>query len=246
MSTLTTFTCFPKLPPELREMIWIEALTASPSVWYANKNCFDGYDEKEGKARYPFFTRISESPPECRTGFTNRESWSVLHKVYDRSHCVPERPPLSGVYWADFSKTLFHLAEGEAGIYTLIPLERQFLEKIEHVALQWSMENYMDEVCEELAKHCPRLKTIVVQKIDWRRQIWPECINDPLLDPGSAAFCEWLLGYEGPEITHSVRDGSSFRDFLMGAHWKGPRPKMHLVSSCTVNFRNLIPIKKPW
>ncbi|KAE9573159.1 hypothetical protein CGCF415_v012894 [Colletotrichum fructicola] len=168
MSTLTTFTCFSKLPPELREMIWIEALTASPCVWYAKKNCFYGYEEDEAKARDPFFTRISESPPECRAGFTNRESWSLLHKVYDRGHCIAEHPPLSGVYWADFGKTLFHLDSWETGIFTLMALEESFLERIEHVGLEWRMRPQMGEVCQFLAAHCPRLKTITLQKRDWK------------------------------------------------------------------------------
>ncbi|KAF0332640.1 hypothetical protein GQ607_000656 [Colletotrichum asianum] len=242
MPTLTTFTCFPELPPELREMIWTEALTASPCVWYANKNCFYGYEEEEGKARDPFFTRISESPPECRVGFTNRESWFALHKVYDRSHCIVDQPPLSGVYWVDFGKTLFHLDSWETGIYTLMALEKTFLERIEHVGLDWHMRPQMGEVCQFLAAHCPRLKTITLQKRDWQLSYYPDCLDDPLLGPDPTAFCEWILGYEGPEITHDVKDKSELRDELMD-YWEEPgrkRPKMHLVSSCSPNFNFIV------
>lgn len=221
MSTLTTFTCFPELPPELREMIWIEVLTASPSVYFAKQNLFP-----KGERQFPFFTRISKSP---RAGSTSRESWSVLHKLCDRGHCCPKQLPLSGVCWDDFGKTIFHLGDWETGLITLFGVEPEFLERIEHVALWWFGENQMYEVCEELAKRCPKLTTIVMQRKDWRLQVWPDCVKDAPLDLNSTAFCEWIVRYEGPEITHSVPDGSLFRDFLMEKRWKDNRPKMHLV-----------------
>ncbi|KAL2203602.1 hypothetical protein CC79DRAFT_1062558 [Sarocladium strictum] len=207
MTTAARFTCFAHLPPELRFQIWTMALTAE-AVWAANKVTLEGRPDK--------MTFIGPSPPLA--GLACKEAWHLMEQVYARP--VQGRSGEKGT-WVGLGYTILALGRTQNRVTLLDHFSADDSLRIQHVAVHWTTWGRLVRDCMRLAKACPALQTLIIQRMELDAQPQPLTVE-------RAAFYGALLQFKESYFGDSIIDGVSLRQHL-GEHFEDSIPIIHLV-----------------
>lgn len=168
----TTFTCFARLPAELRLLIWEDALSVrialavsvapplAPELALATNEDLGLVLDWIGPAPYP-------------VGLSCNEARHVMEKSYVQlpAHAAAAAAAISAStalphpHWFDPDKTIVHLGEWPGMGKVLTRLGADAASRLKHVALVFHPRQLSDfsQVCGELKKHCPDMRTLVVE-----------------------------------------------------------------------------------
>jgi hypothetical protein len=239
MSTCRSFTCFQALPPELRQMIWAEALTV-PSVWVvAGRDATD---------RAAIDKRLSApmtciGPPPYLAGFACREARQMLVMIYGRPIHVSGSPSTStALYWINLDRTVIVLnppvdcSPGYDAFFALDaltalkPFGVYALSRLEHIAITLCYFTAAT-IGRFLAANCPALRTVIIQLAVYKGDVLPMAPRP--LDPHTANYYAKLLDYQGPELVCKEIDEAHLRR-LFCCYFSNTPPRLHLrLMTCT-------------
>ncbi|KAK1826639.1 hypothetical protein QBC39DRAFT_15633 [Podospora conica] len=181
MSTPTTFTLFPKLPAEIRLMIW-EAALSVPSVWAAlpigfnNPNSSDGDTgpEPSGSAINDFddtcdfdfdgggFTMTFVGPAPSTIGQVSKEAWDVMRRFCGEPIRAPAGP--AGEVrpcWVNLRHTVVSLVDPRV---VMPSFDAGALSRFEHVVFNQRWPETYHGACKLLAAAYPALRTVIIHK----------------------------------------------------------------------------------
>ena len=196
----STFTCFPRLPLELRLLVWEAALSALPApstLWTYNMTLIGSPTPR---------------PRPCRLGLSCKEAWQVVQRRCVRFKGPPGPRPVW--CWADPNNTLVHLND----LAALDKFERGTALKLKHLLVTTCAPNIEDvlPLCQELCNSCPALETLAVECESWKFVQVPP-------DVGHAR----LLTYAGPELG-TDEDHRRLRSRLAASVISSPR--VHIIT----------------
>lgn len=230
MSAADTFTYFPALPAELRRQIWWEALSVR-SVWAAVRTY--NADRNLSASLLPFImTYIGPAP--YTAGLSCREARRLLEQSYVRLVCgrLSGSKTSNGYYWVNLDTTVFYLGDSLDTTTVLNSFAVNDLSKLKHVTLPWNQFSRLARTCQHLARTCPALRTITIQ-----RSQTEATTNGHLHRPLSlemAAYYTTIPDYAGPEIGDEELDAPYFRSLLLEYFDDSP-PTLHLLSPDSAN-----------
>ena len=200
-----TFPCFPRLPLELRLLVWEEALSA-----LSGPNTLWTYSMR-------FVVSPTKPPQPCRLGLSCKEAWQVVQRCCVRFQSSPTPHPVWS--WADPNKTVIHLNK----LAALDNFEPATAFKFKHLVVTTRAPN-MGEVfpiCQKLCSSCPALETLAV---DWKP--W-----NTVQAPPDICYAR-LLTYAGPELG-TGEDHRGLRSRLAASVISPPR--VHILTRATVS-----------
>ncbi|KAK3905295.1 hypothetical protein C8A05DRAFT_30877 [Staphylotrichum tortipilum] len=224
----TTFTCFAHLPAELRLLIWEAALsvriTLSVSVAPAlAPELALATDEDPGLV----LNWISPAP--YVVGLSCNEARHVMEKSYVRlpANAAAAAAPLSPYtarpppHWLEPDKTIVHIGEWPRAGTVLALLGADAASSLKHVALIFHPLHLSDfyQVCSDLKKHCPGLRTLVVEWTTARGGAEQPCLD---------ARYPLIPLRKGREMGSTLLDHSLLRIIL--ATQFPERPVFHMLS----------------
>lgn len=225
MSTCRSFTRFQALPPELRQMIWIEALT-STSVWVVAGR--DATDCAAIDKRRPD-TMTCCGPPPYLVGLSCTEARQILERIYKRPiHGPGSSSTSAAVFWVNLDRTVIFLSSAVGASSTLRSFGAYELSRLTHVALPWYQFSMLAMVFQYLAANCPALRTVIIQLVvdkDGVIDMTPRPLN-----PQAANYYAKLLDYQGHELGCDEMDTPYFRGLLY-AYFGDTPPRIHVLPS---------------
>lgn len=239
MATIGTFTRFPALPAELRIQIWTEALTES-SVWAAAltkpRNVHDGGPLPDHRS---ISMNCDGSSPHL-VAFSCREARAVMQRIYKR----PLRGPImeatvQGAYWIHLDKAVITFVNSHDSLAILDRFGSE-IAGFQHVVLVWQDWTTQPRTCMRLAKSCPALRTVIVQRVEspknrpYSSTSTTKCYvaDAPVLldlDAKIAARYSALAEYDGPELGDSDADTVRLRKSVLQYFADSP-PRLHILA----------------
>lgn len=156
------FTCFGRLPAELRVMIWEEALSLRT---VCAVSCEPVVGDQTGETSKYFLDFIGPVP--YMAGISCGEAWHIMQRRY-----VPFTGPgwnpatarPTGVPWVDLDKTVFYLGASSDVPAVLGRFDAREVPRLEHVAMTWAWRSFgrLIKTCRDVATACPALRSIVI------------------------------------------------------------------------------------
>ncbi|KAH8907205.1 hypothetical protein BR93DRAFT_928079 [Coniochaeta sp. PMI_546] len=246
MAATRSFTRFPDLPAELRIQIWTEALTVS-SAWalVLNKprNVYDGGPLPH--RRSISMTCVGSSPH--LVGLACREARDVMERIYKR----PLRGPVleatvRGVHWIHLDKAVLAFVNSQDSLAILDRFGAE-ISRFQHVVLVWQNWTTHPQTCMRLAKSCPALRTVIVQRVESPRNrpysstSTTQCYmaDAPVLlklNAMTAAHYTALARYDGPEFGGADPDTVLLRKSILQYFADSP-PRLHILAPNEVSQR---------
>lgn len=207
---LTTFTCFTRLPPEIRFIIWEEAL----SVW-VTCTLFPAPAEM---ANYNLLLNFL-GPAPCLVGRSCKEAWQAMEKsCLQLTRCGPATPS-ADLPWIDPAKTVVCLGDDMQTAAALAGLCKATLSKLKHVVLVLNLFRFakVHWLLKHLSSSCPALETLIIDQT---------YCDGPQGSSAEACYVH-VPTYTGPEL------GKGFMDYpilqiLVGRYFKPPL-RLHLL-----------------
>lgn len=247
MAAPESFTIFPNLPAELRIQIWTEALTVS-SVWATGldkpMNVYDG-------GPLPHHRTISMTcvgPSPHLIGLSCREARDVMERIYEQplQRSVTEAIG-RGLYWIHLEKAVIALVNSQDSLAVLDCFGAQ-ISRFQHVVLVFENWRTHPQTCMRLAKSCPALRTVIVQRVeaDANRAMVSSLLrpsnpraDEPVildLDAITAAHYAALAKDEGPELGSMDADTMRYRKLIL-QYFGDLDPKLHILAPDEVSQR---------
>lgn len=215
MSSTPEFTCFKKLPPELRFRIWKMALS-EPCVCQAF-----GDIEAFGLRPALSMKRIGSEPHNA--ALSCREAWYIMRKSYGRLSCSAT----GGGFSIDFNNTVVYLGD-DLNIMTVAHGFNDFeISRLKHVALTWTHYSALIRACAQLAYSFSNLQTVIFQHRRPPTSSLELAGHD--LSLKRAERIASLLTYTGPEIGEGRVDTDLVRTQML-KKFRSWTPRIHLLA----------------
>lgn len=239
MASIGSFTRFPALPAELRVQIWTEALTES-SVWAAAltkpRNVHDGGPLPDHRS----ISMNCVGPSPHLVALSCKEARAVMYWVYKQ----PLRGPImeatvQGAYWIYLDNAVVAFVNSQDSLAILDRFGAE-IARLQHVVLVWQDWTIQPRTCMRLAKSCPALRTVIVQRVEspkkrpYSSTSTTKCYvaDTPVvleLDAMTAARYSALAEYDGPELGDSDADAVALRKSILQYFADSP-PRLHILA----------------
>lgn len=185
MTTLQEFHLFSSLPPELRLLVWEEALTDS-GLWAPATTCKWEVLGKRGlmvhKRRDPQI-RMKVYPWSSPTRFACRESWYLSQHLRPKEFEMKKDGTKNRFHWMDLKRNVIHLGNVNNASEVIYAMTRDELALITHLVIQWTATCGGLGILLKLRFCCPGLRTVIFQDMgfEWDPVLAPD--EDPPMTP---------------------------------------------------------------
>lgn len=168
-------------------------------------------------------------PAPYLVGLTSREARRLLTQICKRLH-----GPNADTYWVNLEKTVIYLGDSAESAATLGGSCDDHLSGVEHVALRWCQNHWggLARTCQRLAKKCPSLCTIIVQRCEIKATT--NVAVDVELDPKTASNFTIIVENNGPDSTNVKLDIKHLRALLLEYFGDSPL-RLHFIGADTAN-----------
>lgn len=248
MDSDASFSLFDALPKDVQFMIWEEALSATTVCAIVRKAKSSSDGGAQGEQQYMLQVRFIGPAPHV-LGRVCRNARQQLEHSFERASTRGTRGlfPFAGArHWLNLERSIFYLGDGSGSRNVLGQLSDSDLARLRVVAFRWPHWDTLARTCICIAKRCPNIHTLIVQRSRHIDHMLPmpgleesEAISrrDNLSLKTAACFAR-LPGYTGPEMQDAQLDSDYYRDILK-LYFGDTPPTVHMLPHGEVELSGL-------
>ena len=214
MLDVQKFANFANLPPEVRNEIWLHALSCPTDP--ATEVLSNG-GMISTRSVGPTTVSVGQACYEARRLFEQTHLRIVFRQKNDM-----------GSFWIKASSVVV-LGPAAVALIVLLRLDNASLSRLSNVALSWTTFGNVFRCIRWLAQGCHSINNIIIDinkpTVEWQ-------LSGPLLDIQKASYYSNLCQSVGAESDAPYLDSSHFRS-LLASSFLHPRPRIHFVQTDT-------------